>query len=158
MRNLRSSGHHLLHRPGGKVRRAGGAVTTPERHRHVQRPAPRVDVVDNLIIGKPRRPAVMIVQGHKRMVAGRMLQNQLHEKLELIRACQLWPGLVASHAHNPACPPMTLTSRNRAGDAAWVIQPDWPGWPFPHVMNPYRRRCDRSATPSQLPQNSGVIP
>ena len=133
-------------------------MTPPERHRHTQRPAPRIDVLDNLIVRKPRGPAMLIVQGDKRVVAGRTFHDLLRNKLELVPARQFRPGLVANRTHDPDRPSMTFTLRNRACDAAWVIQPDWPGWPLPHVINPYWRRCDRSATPSQLPQNSGVIP
>ena len=103
-----------MHRPRGNVRRAGGAVTSPERHRHTQKPAPRIDVLDNLIVRKPRRPAMLIVQRNKRVVAGRTFQDLFCDKPELVPARQFRPGLVAGRTHDPACPPMTLTLRNRA--------------------------------------------
>jgi len=116
--------HNLLHSPGREVRRVCIAVTLPERHHHAQRPAPCIDVLDNLIVGKPRRPAMLIVQRDNRVVSGRTFQDLLGDKLELLSARQLRPGLVASCSHDAPDPPMTLTLRNRACEAAWVIQPD----------------------------------
>ena len=113
--------------PAVEVRGACGAVSLSERHRHTQRPTPHVDVLDDLIVRKPRRPALLIMQRYQRVIAGRTVQHQLHKKSELILARQLWPRLVTRRTHEPACPPMTLTLRNRAWEAAWVIQPDWAG-------------------------------
>jgi hypothetical protein len=79
---------------------------------------------------------MLIVEGNQYMVARRMFQGQLCEKPKFLFASQ--GGRVRSglFTHVAASPLITLIWRNRAGEAAWVIQPDCPGWPFPHVMNP----------------------
>ena len=133
-------------------------MSSPEGHRHGQCASPCIDVLHDLVVGKPGGAGMQIVQFHHGVVAGRPGQDKIGEEAKLLPARQFRPGFDTGAGHDLPSPLMTATCRNRAGEAAWVIHPDWPGCPFPHVMNPYRRRNDRSATPSQLFQNSGVIP
>lgn len=118
----------------------------------------RIEILDDLIVGKPCRPALLVMLHNTGVIRPGMFENEVDEKAKLIPAGQKGPGFAGIGTHVPACPRITLTWRNLAWEAACVIQPDCPGWPFPHVIKPKRCRWDLLATPSQLPQNSGVIP
>jgi hypothetical protein len=143
---------------GGRYSGSTGEIRAiREGDRHRQRAASRIDILNDLIIGEPGRSGMVIAKPDDRMISGRAGHDQIAQKTKLVRASHLRPS-AAQYGHELSSPRITWTWRNLAGEAAWVIQPDWPGCPFPHVMNPYRRRKDRSATPSQLFQNSGVIP
>jgi hypothetical protein len=82
---------------------------------------------------------VLIMEIDHRVIRIRLLQDEVGEESKFVRARQFRPSLRVGSAQLDY-PLMTATRRNRAWDAACVIQPDCPGWPLPHVMKPYRRR------------------
>jgi len=121
-------------------------VLLTEGHRDRKPHAPGVDVLHDLIVGKAGCPPVRIVQGDEGVLAVGQLDDPIDQAPKVVtrdQAASVGPQrrwVIGLSAHGPAFPWITLMLRNRACAAAWVIQPDWPGWPLPHVMKPKRRR------------------
>ena len=55
-------------------------------------------------------------------------------------------------------PEPTDTLRKRAGAAPWATRAVWGGWPFPQLGTPQMSHSPRPPMPSQLSQNSVVMP
>jgi hypothetical protein len=74
---------------------------------HSYVPPAGIHILNNLVIGKSRGAAILIMQRHLRVVRRRTFENQFGKKLKLLAAGHLRPRLGAGDGHDRPSPRMT---------------------------------------------------